>query len=132
MLSGTLPERCINCSDMGNRALSYKDDMLARWPGEIERAIVSTEPDGSTDLKPITFDYRSSTCNLRCRTCGPHSSTSAEIEARRSARLQSLGEESADWNEAYLARRTSAMANARDDLMEAAYEGRIRHLYWAG
>jgi organic radical activating enzyme len=132
MLGGTLPERCINCSDTGNRALSYKDDMLARWPDEIEKAIVSTAPDGSTDLKPITFDYRSSTCNLRCRTCGPHSSTSAEIEARRSERLQQVGEESAKWDDAYLGRRAAAMSNARDDLMEAARERRIRHLYWAG
>ena len=132
MLDGVLPDRCINCSTDGNRALSYKDDMLARWPNEIEKAIASTAPDGSTDLKPITFDYRSSTCNLRCRTCGPHSSTSAEIEARRSERLQQVGEESGKWDAAYLGRRAAAMANARDDLMEAARERRIRHLYWAG
>ena len=132
MLGGTLPERCSNCSPAGNRALSYKDDMLARWPDEIGRAIASTAADGSTDLKPITFDYRSSTCNLRCRTCGPHSSTSAEIEARRSDRLQQLGEEAQKWDAAYLGRRSAAMENARDDLMKAAGEGRIRHLYWAG
>ena len=132
MLGGTLPERCSNCSAAGNRALSYKDDMLARWPDEIGRAIASTAADGSTDSKPITFDYRSSTCNLRCRTCGPHSSTSAEIEARRSDRLQQLGEEAQKWDAAYLGRRSAAMENARDDLMKAAGEGRIRHLYWAG
>lgn len=132
MLSGTLPERCVNCSSTGNRSLSYKDEVLRRWPDMIEKAIKSTDADGATNLRPVTFDYRSSTCNLRCRTCGPHSSSSAEIEARRHTRLQELGEHVHNWTPSYVDRRSAALAAARDELVLAAKERRITHLYWAG
>ena len=132
MLGGTLPDRCMHCSNTGNRVLSYKDEVLSRWPEMIDRAIASTAADGSTPLRPVTFDYRTSTCNLRCRICGPHSSTSAEIEARRTVALQDLGEHVGHWDQAYVERRAAALATARDELMTAARQGRIRHLYWAG
>ena len=132
MLGGTLPQRCAHCSNTGNRTLSYKDEVLSRWPEMIEQAIASTADDGSTTLRPVTFDYRTSTCNLRCRICGPHSSTSAEIEARRTIALQELGEHVESWDHAYVERRAAALATARDELMAAARQGRVRHLYWAG
>ncbi|MES0205240.1 twitch domain-containing radical SAM protein [Mesorhizobium sp. LNHC209A00] len=132
MLSGTLPKRCGHCSNTGNRTLSYKDEVLSRWPEMIEQAIASTADDGSTTLQPVTFDYRTSTCNLRCRICGPHSSTSAEIEARRNIGLQELGEHVHNWDPAYLDRRTAALGRAHDELITAAKQRRVRHLYWAG
>jgi organic radical activating enzyme len=131
MLGGTLPSRCLHCST-SNRAISYKDDVLARWPDWVQKAIACTSADGSTALRPFSFDYRSSTCNLKCRTCGPHSSTASEIEARRSQALQELGESVVSWDEAYLARRQTAAKIAREELLAAARAGVVRHLYWAG
>lgn len=132
MLAGTLPERCVICTDKRNRSESYREQILRQWPDLVEPAITSTTKDGATTLRPITFDHRSSLCNFRCRTCGPHSSTSLESEVRNSPLLRDIGEDGANWPVQYRSQRSNAMANSRVELLQAVKEGRIRHLYWAG
>lgn len=132
MLSGTLPERCSQCSTSLNRVLSYKNATLNKWPEFVEPAIKATAPDGSTAFEPFAFDYRSSTCNLRCRICNPHSSTSAELEAKRHKELRDVGEFVFGGGEEYEKARNGKFTMARDELLRYARDGRIRHLYWAG
>lgn len=132
MISGRLPPRCAACKGDGNRALSLKDEVTARWPDWAEIVVGETAEDGSTTLRPFTFDYRNSVCNLKCRTCGPHSSTTSEAEARAVEAIGAIERDAGRWDQAYRAKRDAGHASARDELVAAARQGRIRQLYWAG
>ncbi|WP_421591591.1 twitch domain-containing radical SAM protein [Shinella sp. M27] len=132
MLAGELLQRCNNCSQHPIRAVTYRDQMLARWHDWIGPAIAATSADGSTSLEPFTFDYRSSTCNLKCRICGPRYSTTLEMEIRRNPELQQFDPDPMLWGKGYMEARSSAQSIARDELLAAARAGTIRHLYWAG
>ena len=132
MLAGELLPRCSDCSQQSNRAITYRDQMMARWPEWVGPAIAATNADGSTSLEPFTFDYRSSTCNLKCRICGPRYSTTLEMEIRRDPELQKLDRDPTFWDRGYIEARKEAQSIARDELLAAARAGTISHLYWAG
>lgn len=130
MLSGVLPERCALCSPDTNRAETYRDFALERWRERVIPSIAATEADGSIPLMPVTYDYRSSICNLKCRICSPRSSSAVEAEARRFRDLTMTNMDR--WNRDYVTRRFEAWEISRAELLEAARNGSIEHLYWAG
>lgn len=132
MLSGTLPARCAQCRGDGNRAQSLKDEVAARWPDQADIILGQTGADGATTLRPYSFDYRSSVCNLKCRTCSPTSSTTAEQEARHHPEIGALETKVATWDRDYRTHRADAMTHARDELLERVQSREIQHLYWAG
>jgi organic radical activating enzyme len=132
MLAGTLPARCGQCRGDGNRAQSLKDEVAARWPDQTDIIMQQTDAEGATTLRPYSFDYRSSVCNLKCRICSPTSSTTAEQEARHYPEIGDLETKVATWDRDYRARRGDAMAHARDELLERVRDNEIKHLYWAG
>ncbi|WP_377292660.1 twitch domain-containing radical SAM protein [Rhizobium sp. SG2393] len=132
MLSGALPERCRLCRGDGNRSQSLKDQIAERWPGREPEIIAATDADGATTLRPFTFDYRTSICNLKCRTCGPLSSSSAEAEARQQDAIAAVETEGRSWDAAYRRFRATSVDAARGELLAAVKVGAVRQLYWAG
>lgn len=84
MMAGeTLPE-CEVCNDRLLNVSVYRDYFWHLFQGRLEEIWDSTDQDGSTHMRPISWDYRfSNLCNFRCRTCGDMLSSSWESEQKQ-------------------------------------------------
>jgi hypothetical protein len=84
MMAGeTLPE----CDVCNNKILNtdvYRDYFWHLFRHKYDQAMASTQPDGTTSMTPVSWDYRfSNLCNFKCRMCGDMLSSSWESEERQ-------------------------------------------------
>jgi hypothetical protein len=84
MMAGeTLPE-CEVCNDRLLNVAVYRDYFGHLFQGRLEEVWDSTDPDGSTRMRPVSWDYRfSNLCNFKCRTCGDMLSSAWESEQKQ-------------------------------------------------
>ncbi len=83
MMAGeTLPE-CEVCNDKLLNTSVYRDYFSQLFGARIAEVWDNTEPDGSTSMRPVSWDYRfSNLCNFKCRTCGDMLSSAWESEQK--------------------------------------------------
>jgi len=79
MISGIPIPDCSFCYDHENNGVkSLRQTLNEQFP--IQHLVDQTKEDGSLEVPPSFFDYRSTTCNLHCTTCDHnHSSKYAKI-----------------------------------------------------
>ena len=84
MMAGeTLPE-CEVCNDKLLNVAVYRDYFGHLFGGRLDQVWNSTDPDGSTSMRPVSWDYRfSNLCNFKCRTCGDMLSSAWETEQKQ-------------------------------------------------
>jgi hypothetical protein len=84
MMAGeTLPE-CEVCNDKLLNTSVYRDYFSQLFGTRIADVWDNTEPDGSTRMHPVSWDYRfSNLCNFKCRTCGDMLSSAWESEQKQ-------------------------------------------------
>ncbi|NBR23849.1 MAG: twitch domain-containing radical SAM protein [Micrococcales bacterium] len=84
MMAGeTLPE-CEVCNDKLLNTSVYRDYFSQLFGRRLDRVWDSTDPDGSTTMRPVSWDYRfSNLCNFKCRTCGDMLSSAWESEQKQ-------------------------------------------------
>lgn len=77
-------EECNWCNDRITPFRNSFNDIYYNKSKEIQEIVASTEADGSVkDHKLFYMDVRfNNLCNFRCRTCGPHFSTSIAMEEK--------------------------------------------------
>ena len=134
MLAGeTLPE----CEVCNNQLLntdvyrSYFDRMFAHKYNEIW---LTTDTDGTTSMKPVSWDYRfSNLCNFKCRMCGDMLSSSWESEQQRHNMI--------DWNNTknnwMIPKVRKEISQLQDTQIESEFaqavtEHRVEEVYWVG
>jgi len=83
MMAGeTLPE-CEVCNDRLLNVAVYRDYFGHLFKDRLEEIWDNTAPDGSTSMRPVSWDYRfSNLCNFKCRTCGDMLSSAWETEQK--------------------------------------------------
>jgi len=84
MMAGeTLPE-CEVCNDRLLNVSVYRDYFWHLFQGRLDEIWDSTDSDGSTHMRPVSWDYRfSNLCNFKCRTCGDMLSSAWESEQKQ-------------------------------------------------
>lgn len=84
MMAGeTLPE-CEVCNDKLLNTAVYRSYFNSLFGDKYEYVIEHTEADGSTSVRPVSWDYRfSNLCNFKCRMCGDMLSSAWETEQRQ-------------------------------------------------
>jgi sulfatase maturation enzyme AslB (radical SAM superfamily) len=84
MMAGeTLPE-CEVCNDRLLNVSVYRDYFWHLFQGRLDKIWDNTESDGSTSMRPVSWDYRfSNLCNFKCRTCGDMLSSAWESEQKQ-------------------------------------------------
>jgi len=84
MMAGeTLPE-CEVCNDKLLNTSVYRDYFSQLFGRRIADVWDNTLPDGSTTMRPVSWDYRfSNLCNFKCRTCGDMLSSAWESEQKQ-------------------------------------------------
>ena len=82
MLDGEELPECQVCDNKLLNTDVYRDYFEHMFGHKWEEVLKNTDPDGTYNGNPISFDYRfSNLCNFKCRMCGPMLSSSWEAEA---------------------------------------------------
>lgn len=84
MMAGEELDECKVCNHKLLHTTVYRDYFNSLFGKYTDRAFESTHDDGSTDMEPVSFDYRfSNLCNFKCRMCGSMLSSSWETEEKK-------------------------------------------------
>ena len=134
MMAGeTLPE-CEVCNDKLLNVSVYRDYFWHLFQGRLDEIWDTTDQDGSTRMRPVSWDYRfSNLCNFKCRTCGDMLSSSWESEQKQNNMV--------DWHNPknnWMRNDIRAeISHFQDSQIEAEFglaveQHRVEEVYWVG
>jgi hypothetical protein len=134
MRAGEILPECDVCNSKLLNTDVYRSYFNRLFEHKYESAMAATQPDGSTTVKPVSWDYRfSNLCNFKCRTCGDMLSSSWESEQRQHNMI--------DWrnnkNNWMLPEVREQISQFQDTQIEAEFadavaEHRVEEVYWVG
>ena len=134
MMAGeTLPE-CEVCNDKLLNTNVYRDYFNQLFGHKWNDVQQSTSGDGTTSMKPVSWDYRfSNLCNFKCRMCGDMLSSAWEAEQRQHNMIQWDNPQN-HWMKPDV---RSTIAEFQDSVVEqefaqAVEEHRVEEIYWVG
>jgi len=134
MMAGeTLPE-CAVCNDKLLNTDVYRTYFNRLFANKYELAMEQTQADGTTSMKPISWDYRfSNLCNFKCRTCGDMLSSSWEAEERQHGTIN-WDDNKNHWMIPEIKEKITAFQDSQieDEFSQAVEEHRIEEIYWVG
>jgi hypothetical protein len=83
MMAGETLSECDVCNSRLLNTDIYRSYFNHLFGSKYKLAMELTTPDGYTDMKPVSWDYRfSNLCNFKCRMCGDMLSSAWESEQR--------------------------------------------------
>lgn len=128
MMSGVLPEECTSCAVPAKKEV-YRLYFNSRFRHHLDTIRGSTRDDGSTSSPTVSLDYRAHTCNLKCRTCGPWSS-SAWLKVRNDDehRLRTI----AYGRDLRVLEQSISRSPYQREFLEVVKDHPIEELYFAG
>ena len=134
MIAGeTLPE-CEVCNDRLLNTDVYRTYFWHLFQHRYDEAMSSTMPDGTTTMKPVSWDYRfSNLCNFKCRMCGDMLSSSWETEQKKH-NMVNWADPKNNWQ---LPEVRAQITEFQDQQIEAEFaeaveQGRVEEIYWVG
>jgi hypothetical protein len=134
MMAGeTLPE-CEVCNDKLLNTDVYRSYFNRLFAHKYEHAMAHTQADGSTTVKPISWDYRfSNLCNFKCRTCGDMLSSAWESE-QRTNNMINWDNPKNNWMIPVVREEISKFQDTQieAEFAQAVAEHRVEEIYWVG
>ena len=134
MMAGeTLPE-CDVCNSKLLNTDVYRSYFNRLFGHKYEHAMSNTETDGSTTLKPVSWDYRfSNLCNFKCRTCGDMLSSAWESEQRTYNMIDYTNSKN-NWMQPKVREQISQFQDTQieTEFSQAVEEHRVEEIYWVG
>ena len=134
MMAGeTLPE-CEVCNDKLLNTSVYRDYFSQLFGGRIADVWDNTESDGSTSMRPVSWDYRfSNLCNFKCRTCGDMLSSAWESEQKQNQMVDWTNPKN-NWMRNDI---RAEITHFQDSQIEAEFslaveQHRVEEIYWVG
>ena len=128
MLNNEVPDACQVCDKKLLNQDVYRDYFTHLFAHKWEEVVPSTDADGYTTMKPVSWDYRfSNLCNYKCRMCGPMLSSSWETEARKQGKIEPWMEKSVKQNI-----ETFQKDQVEREFAQAVEEHRVEEIYWVG
>jgi hypothetical protein len=134
MMAGeTLPE-CAVCNEQLLNTDVYRSYFNRMFGHKQDEIWLSTDADGSTTMKPISWDYRfSNLCNFKCRTCGDMLSSSWEVEQRTNNMIDWSNPKN-NWMKPDVRKEITAFQDTQieKEFSDAVEEHRVEEVYWVG
>jgi hypothetical protein len=134
MIAGeTLPE-CEVCNDKLLNTSVYRSYFDSMFGHKYESILENTAKDGSTTLRPVSWDYRfGNLCNFKCRMCGDMLSSAWESEQRQHNMINWSNPKN-NW---MLPKVRSEISKFQDsqierEFAEAVEQHRVEEVYWVG
>jgi hypothetical protein len=134
MMAGeTLPE-CAVCNEQLLNTDVYRSYFNRMFGHKQDEIWLTTEEDGSTTMKPISWDYRfSNLCNFKCRMCGDMLSSAWESEQRQH-RMIDWDNPKNNWMKSEVRAEISKFQDTQieEEFSDAVEEHRVEEVYWVG
>ena len=134
MMAGeTLPE-CDVCNSQLLNTDVYRSYFNRLFAHKYDAAITNTLPDGTTTLKPVSWDYRfSNLCNFKCRMCGDMLSSSWEVEERQNNMIDWTNSKN-NWMKPEIKQQITQFQDTKieREFAQAVEEHRVEEVYWVG
>ena len=134
MMAGeTLPE-CEVCNDKLLNTDVYRSYFNRLFAHKYVDAMANTAADGSTTVKPVSWDYRfSNLCNFKCRTCGDMLSSAWESEQRANNMINWSNPKN-NWMIPIVREEISQFQDTQieAEFAQAVAEHRVEEIYWVG
>lgn len=134
MMAGeTLPE-CEVCNDKLLNTDVYRSYFGHLFGHKYEEAMVSTDSDGFTTMKPVSWDYRfSNLCNFKCRMCGDMLSSAWESEQRQH-NMTNWSDSKNAWMIPEVKKQIEKFQETQieQEFADAVEEHRVEEIYWVG
>jgi hypothetical protein len=134
MMAGeTLPE-CEICNNQLLNTNVYRTYFDHLFGSKYQQAMELTTPDGATEMKPVSWDYRfSNLCNFKCRTCGDMLSSSWESE-QREHKMVDLQNPKNNWMQPIIKEKITAFQDTvvEQEFSDAVEQHRVEEVYWVG
>jgi len=128
MLNNEVPDACQVCDKKLLNQDVYRDYFTHLFKHKWHEVVPSTDADGYTTMKPVSWDYRfSNLCNYKCRMCGPMLSSSWETEARKQGKVEPWMEKSVKQSI-----ETFQKDQVEAEFAQAVEEHRVEEIYWVG
>ena len=134
MMAGeTLPE----CEVCDNKLLNtdvYRSYFNSLFGHKYHEAMQSTDADGRTTMRPVSWDYRfSNLCNFKCRMCGDMLSSAWESEQRQHDMIN-WSDAKNNWMRPEVRREISRFQDTQieAEFAEAVEQHRVEEIYWVG
>ena len=125
MLNGeTLPE-CNRCNDNSINPYPYRKYFNTQYDWKIDESLENTNEDGSVNILPRTFDYRTNVCNFKCKMCTEEFSTQIQNE-----KIQNGLE--VQFNVLNSEEREKSLAIISKELSDDNILKNLLEIYWAG
>ena len=134
MMNGeTLPE-CEVCNDKLLNTSVYRDYFSQLFGARIADVWDKTEPDGSTSMQPVSWDYRfSNLCNFKCRTCGDMLSSAWESE-QKTHDMVDVSNSKNNWMVPAIRKEISLFQDTQIEMefSSAVERHSVEEIYWVG
>ena len=133
MAGDTLPE-CEVCNDKLLNTDVYRSYFNQLFAHKYDEAMLTTDADGSTTMKPVSWDYRfSNLCNFKCRMCGDMLSSSWESEQRTNAMINWANPKN-NWMLPEVREEISRFQDTQieQEFSDAVEQHRVQEVYWVG
>ena len=134
MMAGeTLPE-CDVCNNKLLNTNVYRDYFTHLFAHKLDQVFAETAPDGSTTMRPVSWDYRfSNLCNFKCRMCGDMLSSSWETE-QKTHNMVDFSNPKNNWMRADYRQQISQFQDSQieAEFAAAVEQHRVEEIYWVG
>jgi hypothetical protein len=134
MMAGeTLPE-CDVCNSKLLNTDVYRTYFDRLFASKYPLAMELTTPDGHTEMKPVSWDYRfSNLCNFKCRMCGDMLSSAWESEQRTNNMINWSNPKN-NWMRPEVKEEITAFQDTviEQEFSDAVEEHRVEEVYWVG
>jgi hypothetical protein len=134
MMAGeTLPE-CAVCNEQLLNTDVYRSYFNRMFGHKQEEIWLSTDADGATTMKPVSWDYRfSNLCNFKCRMCGDMLSSSWETEQKQHNMIN-WDDSKNNWQRPEVRKQITAFQDTQieKEFSDAVEEHRVEEIYWVG
>jgi hypothetical protein len=134
MMAGETLLECEVCNDKLLNTSVYRSYFDSMFGHKYESILENTSEDGSTTLKPVSWDYRfSNLCNFKCRMCGDMLSSAWESEQRQHNMINWSNPKN-NWMKPEVRSEISKFQDNQieQEFAEAVEQHRVEEVYWVG
>lgn len=134
MMAGEPLSECEVCNNKLLNTDVYRDYFWHLFRNKYDDIWQTTASDGSTTMRPISWDYRfSNLCNFKCRHCGDMLSSSWESEQRQHNMIDWSNPKN-NWMKPEIRQRISQFQSdqVEQEFADAVERGDVEEIYWVG
>ena len=134
MMAGEPLPECEVCNDKLLNTSVYRSYFDSLFGHKYESILENTQPDGTTTLRPVSWDYRfSNLCNFKCRMCGDMLSSAWESE-QRTHNMVDWSNPKNNWMRPEIKEQITEFQDSQieQEFANAVEQHQVEEVYWVG